>query len=260
MDFKEFPIPFVFYPQVTAEELRESFLNINTANIEQLAEVLSEEIFEHTPEKAFKRRPFSYFPDGKKYVSFMSRPQIGSHVEDWLVFDKVFGENFQDGLQNYVALLSNIINSAPGEDSRWPYGRYYLQEIDEGIHNKLIGNAHMLFDVYFSDTETSEATWQQISKFHQLNLNIRAFGLLLCNFKNSLTMDNWNIWENLLHVISKLEDLDNPEIDKVAVRQTAQQIINNYITVRKNTFDQDQLSKDIQKFKDHLKFVVRIEY
>lgn len=253
MDFKRFPIPFTFSSEITAEELHESFIDTNNANIEELVEVISG-LAEFFPEKALERRPFSYLPDGKKYVSFMSRPEISSHIEDRLIYEKVFGKNFQDCVQNYVALLNTIINSAPGDDSLWPYGRYYLWDIDNGIHNKLFRDALHSIEFEFSDINTCEVTWRQISEFYQLNQNIKTFGLLLSNFKDSVTDPHRSFWETLLLLISKFEELDSPAVDKVAIRQTALQIMNKYIAVRKNAFDCDQLSQDIQKFKELLNF------
>jgi hypothetical protein len=253
MDFKRFPIPFTFSSEVTATELRESFIDTRNANIDELVEVVSD-LAEFFPEKALERRPFSYLPDGKKYVSFMSRPELRSHIEDRLIYEKLFGENFQDCVQNDVALLNTIINSAPGDDSLWPYGRYYLWDIDDGIHNKLFGNALHSIEFEFSDINTCEVTWRQISEFYQLNQNIKTFGLLLSNFKDSVTDPHRSFWETLLLLISKFEKLGSPAVDKVAIRQTACQIINKYISVRKNNFDHDQLSQDIQKFRELLNF------
>ena len=77
---------------------------------------------------------------------------------------------------------------------------------------------------------------------------------MLCNFKDTLSGEFFQPWEGLISAMSELEESDNPAVDKVAVCQTAFQIVSRYIAVRKNTFDRDQLSQDIQKFKDHLNF------
>ena len=259
MDFKRFPIPFTFSSEVTATELRESFIDTNNANIEELVEVVSK-LAEFFPEKALERRPFSYLPDGKKYVSFLSRPRVRLDLdENILLFEKVFSADLKwnDGFQNYLTILSRTINSAPGGDSLWPYGRYMLEEIDGNFGAKLISNA--LFDLNFmrgsrEDAKTIEIPWQEIFEFHKLNQNIREFGLMLCNFKDTISGEFFAPWASLLSTMSKLEESDNPAVDKIAIRQTALQIFKKFIALRKNAFDHDQLSKDIQKFKDQLGF------
>jgi len=257
MDFDVFPIPFMFSSKVTAEELHKSFINTDTVSVEQLAEGWSKEDFYCTPEEAFKWRPFDDLPDGKKFVSFMSRPRVSLDENNQLC-DKVFYQdlNWTEGFQRYLAILSRTINSAPSDDSLWPYGRYSLMEIDGNVGAKLIGN--VLHDLNFmrgdSDTKTFEIPWQKIFEFYKVHQNLKAFGLLLCNFKDTLTGDFLSPWEGLLRAITELEKSDNPEVDKVAVRQTAFQIVSRYLEVRKETSDLSQLVQDIQKFKDHLNF------
>ena len=251
---------FMFSSIVTAEELRKSFINTNATSVEQLAEIWSEENYECAPEEAFKWQPFDDLPDGKKYVSFLSRPRVRLDLDENIrLFDKVFVPNIKwnDGFQNYLAILSRTINSAPGGDTLWPYGRYKLEEIDGNVGGKLIGGA--LFDLNVmrslrEDAKTIEIPWQEIFEFHKLNQNLRDFGLMLCNFKDTLSGEFFQPWEGLISAMSELEESDNPAVDKVAVCQTAFQIVSRYIAVRKNTFDRDQLSQDIQKFKDHLNF------
>ena len=251
---------FIFSSIVTAEELRESFINTNFISVEQLAEIWSKEDFECTPVEAFKWRPFDDLPDGKKYVSFLSRPRVRLDLDENIsLFDKVFSADLKwnDGFQNYLTILSRTINSAPGGDSLWPYGRYMLEEIDGNFGGKLISAA--LFDLNFmrgsrEDAKTIEIPWPEIFEFHKLNQNIREFGLMLCNFKDTISGEFFAPWASLLSTMSELEESDNPAVDKVAIRETALQIINKYIALRKNTFDYDQLSQEIQKFKDQLGF------
>ena len=75
MSFEVFPIPFMFSSKVTAEELRQSFIDTNTVSISQLADMWSKEDVYRHPEEAFLQ-PFNDLPDREKYVSFMSRPRV----------------------------------------------------------------------------------------------------------------------------------------------------------------------------------------
>ena len=258
MGYKDFPTPFIFASKVTAEELHESFINTNNANFTKLAEILSEEDYECTPHEALKRQPFNYIPGGKKYVSFMSRPQV--HLDEnnqlcdavFYVQDENMDRGWRIGFQKYLAILSRTINSAPGGDTLWPYGRYELRDIDGNVGGKFIFSGLWSF-IRLGDDNDLELPSQETFDLHQFNLNIKDFGLMLCNFKENLH-EEFGPWNGLVNVLNELEDSKNPAVDKIAVGQTALQIVRKYFTVRKNTFDRDQLSQDIQKFKDHLNF------
>ena len=265
MDHQELPSSFIFSSKVTAKELHESFINTNNVNFTKLTEVLSEKDYECTPNEALKRQPFNYISDGKKYVSFLSRPRTELD-ENSRLCEAVFYEHLQDenisrawrkGFQKYLAILSHTINSAPGDDTLWPYGRYELIEIDGNVGSKFVsaGLLHRGFEGIRDDSQTEyfEVSWQEVYEPYQLNLNLKNFGLMLCNFKDKPD-EEFGAWPFLLKVLSDFEKLDNPAVDKVAIRQTALQIINKYIAVRKNTFHHDQLGQDIQKFKELLNF------
>ena len=253
MSFGVFPIPFMFSSKVTGEELHQSFLNTINVSIFQIAEIWSEEDVYCPPEEAFLQ-PFNDLPDGNKYVSFMSRPRVSLDQNNQLC-DEVFHEaKWSDGFQKYVTILSRTINSAPGDDTLWPYGRYNLIEIDGNVGCKFInGGLQHDFCVMQDDSDKNsfEIPWQKILEFHQLNDNIKTFGLLLCNFKDHL---DDGTWYGLLKTITELEESDNPAVDKVAVRQTAFLIVSKYIALRKNSPNHEQLAQDIQKFKDRLNF------
>lgn len=248
--------PFIFSSRVTAEELHESFINTNNVNFTKFAEMLSEEDYECTPQEALKRQPFNYISDGKKYVSFMSRPRV--HLdENGRLCDAVFyvqeeerGRGWRIGFQKYLAMLSRQINSAPGGDTLWPYGRYELREIDGNVGAKLVQDLWLFFAL--EDDSDLELRSHETFDLHQFNLNLKDFGLMLCNFKDNLH-EEFGPWNGLIRVLNQLEDSKNPAVDKIAVGQTAHQIVAKYVAVRQHTFDRDRLSQDIQKFKELLK-------
>lgn len=256
MRFEEFPIPFMFSSKVTAEELDQSFLDTRVVSIFQMAEGWSDEDMYCTPAEAYRWRPFDELPDGNKYVSFLSRPRVPLDNNNQLCEMVFYEPKWIDGFKKYVAILSRTINSAPGNDTHWPYGRYYLHEIDGNVGGKFFGDG-LRHDFNFSqdnpDSDTSEILWQEMFEFHELNDRIKSFGLLLCNFKDQLDDESFGTWDGLLKTITELEESDNPAVDKVAIRQTAFQIVSNYITLRKNLYH-EQLALDIRKFKDRLNF------
>ena len=256
MSFEVFPIPFMFSSKVTAEELRQSFIDTNTVSVSQLADIWSKEDVYCHPEEAFLQ-PFNDLPDREKYVSFMSRPCVSLDQNQQLCDEVFYETKWSDGFQKYVAILSRTVNSAPGADTLWPYGRYNLIDIDGNVGAKFI-NSGLHRDFLFmhddSDNNPSEISWQKIIEFHQLNDNVKTFGLLLCNFKDHLDDGEYGTWYGLLKLITEIEESDDPAVDKVALRQTAFQIVSKYIALRKNSPDHEQLAQDIQKFKDHLNF------
>ena len=139
-------IPFMFSSVVTAEELDESFIDTSHLSIYGFAVLWSEADLQASPEEAEKLLRFDELEDGCKYISFLSRPLVPLDADSDF-FNQVFlvdHKYLQSGLLNYVAMLSRMINSAPGGDSNWPYGRYFLREID-GIR-KIIGKTHCLVD------------------------------------------------------------------------------------------------------------------
>jgi hypothetical protein len=264
MNFRVFPIPFMFSSKVTAEELDQSFLNTNTVSVFRLAEGLPEEDVYCTPAEAYGWPPFDESPDGNKYVSFMSRPSVPLDNNSQLCEMVFYEPKWSDGFQKYVAILSRTINSAPGNDTHWPYGRYNLIDIDGNVGAKFINSGLQSdFCVMQDDPgdNTSEVPWQKFFEFHKLNDNIRTFGLLLCNFKDQLDDGAHGTWGGLLRILTDLDESDDPTVDKVAVRQTAFQIVSNYITLRKNSVEHEQLAQDIQEFKDRLNFeeILRIK-
>lgn len=256
MSFEVFPIPFMFSSKVTGEELDQSFLNTNNISIFQLADIWSEEDVYCHPEEAFLQ-PFNDLPDREMYVSFMSRPRVSLDENSQLCDEVFYEDKWNDGFQKYVAILSRTINSAPGDDTLWPYGRYNLIEIDGNVGAKFI-NSGLHRDFLFMhddlDNNSSEISWQKIIEFHQLNDNVKTFGLMLCNFKDHLDDGEHGTWDGLLGTLTELEESDDPAVNKVAIRQTAFQIVSKYIALRKNRPNHEQLAQDIQKFKDRFNF------
>ena len=246
----------MFSSKVTGEELDQSFLNTNNISIFQLADIWSEEDVYCHPEEAFLR-PFNDLPDREMYVSFMSRPRVSLDENSQLCDEVFYEDKWNDGFQKYVAILSRTINSAPGDDTLWPYGRYNLIEIDGNVGAKFI-NSGLHRDFLFMhddlDNNSSEISWQKIIEFHQLNDNVKTFGLMLCNFKDHLDDGEHGTWGGLLRTLTELEESDDPAVNKVAIRQTAFQIVSKYIALRKNKPEHEQLAQDIQKFKDRLNF------
>jgi hypothetical protein len=247
----------MFSSKVTAEELDQSFLNTNTVSVFALAERWSEEDMNCTPEEAYGWRPFDQLPDGNKYVPFLSRPRVPLDANNQLCEMVFYEPKWIDGFKKYVAILSRTINSAPGNDGHWPYGRYNLIDVDGNVGAKFI-NSGLQSDFCIMqddpDDNTSEVPWQKFFEFHKLNDNIRTFGLLLCNFKDQLDDGTHGTWGGLLRILTDLDESDDPTVDKVAVQKTAFQIVSNYIALRKNSAEHEQLAQDIQKFKDRLNF------
>lgn len=243
----EFPIQFIFSSEVTHEELDECFIDTRTTSIYALAELWTEQDFNGNPEAAFQQFNFETMPDGRKYLSFLSRPIEKLDADDH-IFTKVFPDDFnylQTGLQNYVAILSHAINSAPGKDSNWPYGRYSLWDLDGNIGAKLINIGLRLPEA--EDEDIRGVTWGLL-ELHQLYGNLRTFGLNLCNFKDRLT-DEIGPWPGFLETMTYLEESVHPLIDKVAIKQTVIEIVNKYIQVRMNSSLRDELIKDLTFFK-----------
>jgi hypothetical protein len=201
--------------------------------------------------------PFDDLRDHDKFVSFMSSPGVHLDKNNQLCETVFYEPKWSDGFQKYVAILSRTINSAPGDDTHWPYGRYNLIDIDGNVGAKFM-NSGMQNDFCFMqddpDDNTSEVPRQSFFEFHKLNDNIRTFGLLLCNFKDQLDDGTHGTWGGLLRILTDLDSSDDPAVDKVAVRQTAFQIVSNYIALRKNSVEHEQLARDIRKFKDRLNF------
>jgi len=246
----------MFSSKVTGEELDQSFLNTNNISIFQLADIWSKEDVYCHPKEAFLR-PFNDLPDREMYVSFMSRPRVSLDENNQLCHEVFYEDKWNDGFQKYVAILSRTINSAPGDDTLWPYGRYNLIEIDGNVGAKFANSGlhrNFIFMHDDLDNNSSEIPWQKIIEFHQLNDNVKTFGLLLCNFKDHLDDGEYGTWDGLLRTLTGLEESDDPAVDKVAIRQTAFQIVSKYIALRKNRPDHEQLAQDIQKFKDRLNF------
>jgi hypothetical protein len=256
MSFETFPIPFMFSSKVTGEELHQSFLDTNNLSVFQLAEIWSEEDKYCTPEEA-SLPPFDDLPDRDKFVSFMSSPGVHLDKNNQLCEMVFYEPKWSDGFQKYVAILSRTINSAPGDDTHWPYGRYHLREIDGNVGGKFVGGGlqhDFNFSQDHSDRHASEIPWQELFEFHSLNDSLKTFGMLLCNFKDQLDDGSLGTWDGLLKTITELEESDNSAVDKVAVRQTAFHIVNNYITLRKNSVEHEQLAQEIQKFKSRMNF------
>jgi hypothetical protein len=77
-----------------------------------------------------------------------------------------------------------MINSSPGGDSNWPYGRYFLREIDGNFGAKLINIGLRL---PFQNTDDHNQEKWGVPELHQLYDSLRLFGLNLCNFKDPLS-------------------------------------------------------------------------
>lgn len=256
------PIQFEFSSKVTGEELHDSFIDTSATSIFQLAEILSENDFFGSLEEAKKNFILNDLPNNSKILSFLSHLRVSLDHNGQLC-DNVFCEDdditFEHGFRNYVAILSRAIDSAPGDDSLWPYGRYFLSDIDGNVGAKLINIGLQRNYVQNNfDTEAEEITWKKIIEFHQLNENLRSFGLLLCNFKNQLSEDI-GPWYGLFENLSQLASSDDPTVDKVAIRQTAFQIVSKYIALRKNSSDHEKLARDVQTFKERFIFVEEIQ-
>lgn len=246
------PFGFKFSSDVTAAELTDSFINTKSLDVVEIARTLTEAAFHGTANEGLALlASLGYSKDQLKICSFLCRPH-----ESWdkggQLCDKVFYEDddrtFEKGLTNYVAILSRAINSAPGNDSLWPYGRSNIWEFDGNVGTKLINMPMYSHYQINSDTAAAETDWRKMIGFHQLNENIRTFGLLLCNFKNPLN-EFLGPWYGFFNTLTKLSKYGDPVVDKVAVGQTALQVVDKYITLRKNGVEHEKLADDIQIFK-----------
>ena len=275
MSFVAYEIPFVITSNVTYKELDESFINTRNVETVKLSDFISRETFYETEatnevwDKVLNLIT-THFPEvgsnDKKYLSYLSKPLNKEFLNSFQVWDEIFNGKIE-GFQKYTAILSHIVDSAPGHDSLWPYGRYSLNEVEDGFYNKVIGNmaGGSSFDneivdrMINMDQERSlpessveqdhllEIPWRKIYKFYHLNDTIKTFGLLICNFKD--TLDEFGPWYKLFNLIIGLDESHNPAVNKVAVRQTAFQIVSKYIALRKNGSDHEKLADDIQIFK-----------
>ena len=275
MSFMAYEIPFVITSNVTYKELDESFINTRNVETVKIADFISRETFyetEVTNEVWDKVLDLitTHFPEigsnDKKYLSYLIKPLNRDFLDSFQIWDEIFNGEIE-GFQKYTAILSHIVDSAPGQDSLWPYGRYSLNEVEHGLYNKVIGNmaGGSSFDdeivdrLINMDQEKSlpeyseeqdhllEIPWRKIYKFYHLNDTIKTFGLLICNFKD--TLDEFGPWYKLFNLIIGLDESHNPAVNKVAVRQTAFQIVSKYIELRKNSSDHEKLANDIRIFK-----------
>ena len=247
------PIQFEFSSDVTSAELTNSFIDTKSLDVVEIAQTLTEAAFHGTAAEGIAIfQTWGFSKEHSKIWSLLCKPYDSLDIDGKLC-DKVFYEdddiNFEHGFRNYVAILSRAINSAPGDDSLWPYGRYFLSDIDGNVGAKLINiGLHWNYMQNNFDGKSEEITWKKIIEFHHLNENLRSFGLLLCNFKDQLNEDH-GPWYGLFENLSQLARSDDPTVDKVAIRQTAFQIVSKYIALRKNGSDHEKLADDIQIFK-----------
>lgn len=247
------PFQFKFYSDVTAAELTDSFINTKSLDVVEIARTLTKVAFHGTADDGLALlTSLGYSTDQLKICSFLCQPHESLDRGGQLC-DKVFYEDddrtFEKGFTNYVAILSRAINSAPGNDSLWPYGRHDLSDIDGNVGAKLINiGLQQNYSQIHSDTTAAETDWRKMIGFHQLNENIRTFGLLLCNFKNPLN-DSFGPWHGFFQTLRNLHESDDPVVDKIAIRQTALQVVDKYIRLRKNGVEPEKLADDIQIFK-----------
>ena len=133
-----------------------------------------------------------------------------------------------------------------------------MQGNDFGFDNesvdRLIGMDHEKSSSEYSgeQDEIHEITWRKIYSFYHLNDSIKTFGSLLCNFNDSVQVEELSPWNGLLKLIIGLDQSDNPAVNKVALRQTVFQIVSQYITLRRNRSDQVKLAYDLQTLKNRL--------
>ncbi len=247
------PFRFEFYSDVTAAELTDSFIDTKSLDVVEIAQTLKEAAFHGTATEGLALlESLGHFKEQLKICSLLCKPRESLDNCGQLC-DRVFYEeddiNFEHGFSNYVAILSRAINSAPGNDSLWPYGRCTLHEIDGNVGAKLINiGLQRNYDQALSKTASVEPAWQRMIEFHQLQENIRTFGLLLCNFKDPLK-DSFGCWHGFFNTLRALFESEDPIVDKVAVRQTALQVVHKYVTLRKNALDHAKIVDDIQFFK-----------
>lgn len=247
------PIRFEFYSDVTAAELTDSFINTKSLDVVEIARTLTEVALHGTADDGLALlTSLGYSTDQLKICSFLCRPHESLDRGGQLC-DKVFYEDddrtFEKGFTNYVAILSRAINSAPGNDSLWPYGRCNIWEFDGNVGAKLINiGLQQNYNQIHSDIATADTDWRKMIGLHQLNENIRTFGLLLCNFKNPLN-EFLGPWHGFFQTLKDLHESDDPVVDKIAIRQTALQVVDKYITLRENGVEHEKLADDIRIFK-----------
>ena len=251
------PIRFEFSSNVSSAELTECFINTKSLDVVEIALTLKVAAFHGTADEGLALlKSLGYSKEQLKICSFLCRPHESLDSGGQLC-DKVFYEDddrtFEKGFTNYVAILSRAINSAPGNDSLWPYGRCTLHEIDGNVGAKLINiGLQRNYDQALSKTASVEPAWQRMIEFHQLQENIRTFGLLLCNFKDPLKDSFGFCWHGFFNTLRALFESDDPIVDKVAVRQTALQVVHKYVSLRKNALDHAKIVDDLQFFKSKL--------
>ena len=251
-------IPFMFSSVVTAEELDESFIDTSHLSIYGFAVLWSEADLQASPEEAEKLLRFDELEDGCKYISFLSRPLVPLDADSDF-FNQVFlvdHKYLQSGLLNYVAMLSRMINSAPGGDSNWPYGRYFLREIDGNCGAKLINIGLRL---PFQDTDEHNQEKWGVPELHQLYDNLRLFGLNLCNFKDPLS-EEIGAWPGFFEVITSLEKSDHPLVDKIAIKNVVLEVVNKYLNLRKFSSRRHAgVISDLMVFKQHFRSYEEIQ-
>lgn len=251
------PIRFEFSSDVTDAELADSFIDTNSLDVVEISRTLTEAACHGTVAEGLALfQALGYSKEQLKICSLLCRP-YESLDRNGQLCDTVFYEDdditFEEGFSNYVAILSRTINSAPCNDSLWPYGRYGLSEIDGNVGAKLIniGLQQNYLQNNF-DIKSDAISLRKVLRFHRLNDNLKAFGMMLCNFNNPID-EEIGSWCGFFEILSQLDESDDPVVDKVAVRETALQVVNKYIKLRKNSSDHEKLANDIQIFK--LRFI-----
>ena len=256
----EFNSHFIFSSVVMAEELDESFIDTSNLNTKVFADIWSEADFSASPEEAETRLQFGELQNGIKFLSFLSNPRV-TLDEDSDFFNQVFlvdDKYLQTGLLNYVAMLSRMINSAPGGDSNWPYGRWRLSEIDGNCGAKLINIGIGFIIPSLDEDEISQSRWG-LSELHQLYDNLRLFGLNLCNFKDPLS-EEFGPWNGFLEVLTALEGSEHPLVDKVAVKNVVLEIVNKYLKLRRlSSRHHAGMISDLMVFKQHFRSYEEIQ-
>jgi hypothetical protein len=251
--------PFMFSSVVTAEELDESFIDTSHLSIDGFAVIWSEADLQVPPEEAVKLLGFDKLEDGSKYISFLSRPLVPLDADSnflYQVFPSDIDEYLRSGLRHYVAMLSRLINSAPGGDSNWPYGRYFLREIDGNFGAKLINIGLRL---PFQDTDDHNQEKWGVPELHQLYDNLRLFGLNLCNFKDPLS-EEIGPWPGFFEIVTYLENSEHPLVDKVAVKNIVLEIVNKYLNLRKLSSRRHAgMISDLMVFKRHFRSYEEIQ-
>jgi hypothetical protein len=251
--------PFMFSSVVTAEELDESFIDTSHLSIDGFAVIWSEADLQVPPEEAVKLLGFDKLEDGSKYISFLSRPLVPLDADSnflYQVFPSDIDEYLRSGLLHYVATLSRMINSAPGGDSNWPYGRYFLREIDGNFGAKLINIGLRL---PFQDTDDHNQEKWGVPELHQLYDNLRLFGLNLCNFKDPLS-EEIGPWPGFFEVVTSLEKSDHSLVDKIAIKNIVLEVVNKYLWLRKHSFRrQEGVVNDLMVFKRHFRSYEEIQ-